>query len=41
MDFVDLVDFVIAWEEGKEGDDFKKDAAYAPEVHFVAVIAIG
>ena len=40
MDFMDLVELVVAWEERKEGQDLKVDAAYAPVVHLVIVVPV-
>ncbi len=41
MDLADLVQFVVPWEEGHEGEQLKKDAADAPDVHFVIVVPVG
>ena len=41
MDLVHLVELVIAWEEGEQGNDFEHDTADAPQVHLVAVVAVG
>ena len=41
VDFLNLVNLVGAWKEGEQGNDFKKDAAHAPHVHLVGVVAIG
>jgi len=40
MNFVDLVEFVFAWKEGEETEYFEHDAPHAPNVHFVAVVAV-
>lgn len=40
MNLVDLIEFVITWEQWAKGQDLVHDAAYAPDVHFVAVVAI-
>lgn len=40
MDFVDLVEFIVAWEEGKQGENFKVDAANPPVVHLMVVVAV-
>lgn len=41
VNFVHLVNFVVAWKQRKQRNDFEKDTANAPQVHFVAVIAVG
>ena len=38
---MDLVKLVFAVEEGVLGDHLKEDAAIAPDVHFVVIVAIG
>lgn len=40
MYLVHLIEFIISWEKWEQGDDFKHDAADAPKVHLVAVIAV-
>ena len=40
MDLMNLIEFVVAWEERKEGKNFKKDAPDPPMVHLVIVIAV-
>lgn len=40
MDFVDLVHFIIAWEQGEKRQHFKKDAADAPVIHLMVVVTI-
>ena len=40
MDLVDLIKLVIPREEREQGQDFKIDAAHAPVVHLVVVIAV-
>lgn len=41
VDLVDLVKLVFTREEWKERENFEEDATYAPDVHFVAVVAVG
>lgn len=41
MNFVHLVEFVVAGEEREQRDDFEHDAANAPQVHLVAVVTVG
>ena len=41
MNFVHLVQLVIAWEEGEQRENLKVYAADAPVVHLVIVVAIG
>jgi len=41
MNFVNLVQFVIAWKQREQRNYFKEDAANAPIVHLVVVVAIG
>ena len=41
VNLVHLVKFVVAREEGKQGEDFEVDAADAPVVHLVIVVAVG
>ena len=40
MNFVDLVELVVAGEEREEGKYFEKDAAHAPDVHLVPVVTV-
>lgn len=40
MNFVNLVDFVIAWEEREQRYYFEQHTADAPEIHLVAIVAI-
>lgn len=41
IDAVDLVEFVLAGEEGLLGDEFEEDAPEAPDVHLLVVVAVG
>lgn len=41
VDFVDLVELVVSGEERKQAHNLKHHAANAPDVHLVAVVAIG
>lgn len=38
---MNLVEFIVTRKEWAQGQDFKKDAADSPVVHFVIVVAIG
>lgn len=40
VNFVDLIEFVVSWEERKQGQDLEENAADSPDVHFVAIVAI-
>ena len=40
MNFVDLVDFVIAWEEREQRYHFEQHTADAPQIHLVTIVAI-
>lgn len=40
MDLVDLVEFVGARKQGEEGQDFEEDAAHAPDVHLLVLVAV-
>ena len=40
VNLVHLVDLIVAGEQREERDDFKKNAANAPQVHLVTVIAV-
>lgn len=40
VDLVHLVDLIVSWEQREERDNFEEDAANAPQVHLVTVIAV-
>jgi hypothetical protein len=40
VDFVDLVQLVVSRKDREQRNNFKEDAAYAPVVHFVIVVAV-
>ena len=40
MNFVDLIKFIVAWEQREQGQDFKVNAANPPVVHLVIVVAV-
>ena len=40
MNFVHLVELIVAREQGEKRDYFKHDAAHTPKIHFIAVVAI-
>ena len=40
VDFMNLVKFVISWEERKQSQYFEVYAAHAPVVHFVIVVSV-
>lgn len=40
MDFIDLVKLVISREKWIQSNNFKEDAANAPQVHFVSVVTV-
>ena len=40
VDFVYLVEFIVAGEEWKQGKDLEKDTAHAPNIHLVPVVPI-
>ena len=40
MNFVDLIELVVAWEQWVQGEYFEEDAANAPNIHFVAIVTI-
>ena len=40
VDFVDLIEFVVAWKQRKERDHFEVDATDSPVVHLVIVIPV-
>ena len=40
VNLVDLIEFVITWEQWAKRQDLVHDAADAPDVHFVAVVAV-
>lgn len=41
VDLLDLIEFVRTRKEREEGDNLEKDAADAPHVHLVVVVAVG
>ena len=41
MDLVHLINFIIAWEEGKERENFKENTANTPNVHLVVIVSVG
>ena len=41
MNFVHLVEFVVPGEEREQRDDLEHDAADAPQIHLVAIVAVG
>ena len=41
VDFMNLVELVVAGKEGEESEHFEDNAPHSPEVHLVAVVAIG
>ena len=41
MYFMNLIDFVISREQRKERYYFKKNTAYSPQIHLVAIVSIG
>ena len=41
VDLVDLVELVLAREQGEQRKDLEEDAAHAPHVHLVVVVALG
>lgn len=41
VDLIDLVEFIVTGEQRTEGENLVHDAAYAPDIHFVAVVAVG
>ena len=40
MNFVHLVEFIVARKEWEEGKDFKVDTAHSPVVHLVIIVPI-
>lgn len=40
VDFVHLVQLVVAWEQREERQHFEEDSARTPKVHFVAVVTV-
>lgn len=40
VDLVYLVKFIVAWKERVQRYNFKQNAAYSPDVHFVAVVTV-
>lgn len=40
VDFIDLIELVVAGEEREEGEDLKEHAASAPDIHFIPVVAV-
>lgn len=40
MYFVNLIKFIVAWEERKQRKYFEKDTAHAPVVHLMVIVAI-
>ena len=40
MNFVDLIEFIIAREEREETKHFKDNASDPPQIHLVSIIAI-
>lgn len=40
VDFVDLIKFVVSGEDRKQRNNFEKNAAHAPVVHLVIVVAV-
>ena len=40
MDFVDLVQFIVAREQRTQTQHFVHHAAYAPDVHLVAIVSV-
>lgn len=38
---VDLIQLIVAREKGEQSQDLEDNAADAPQVHLVAVVAIG
>ena len=41
VDAVNLIELILAGEEGFFGDELKQDAAETPDVHFLVVVAVG
>lgn len=40
MNFVYLIELVVAWEKWEQREYLKVDAAHSPVVHFVIIVAI-
>lgn len=40
MNFVNLVKFILAWEQRVKGQDLEEHTADSPNIHFVAVMTI-
>ena len=40
MNFVHLIEFIVAWEERKESEHFEVDAPHSPVVHLVVIVAV-
>jgi len=40
MNFMDLIFFILAWEEWKEIKHFKEDTTSSPYIHLIIVITI-
>jgi len=41
VNFMDLVDLIVAWKERKEGKHLEENASDSPNIHFVVIVAIG
>jgi hypothetical protein len=41
MNLIDLVKFVVAGKQRAEREDLVHDAAYAPDIHLIAVVPVG
>jgi len=35
-----LVEFVFAWEQREQGQNFEEDTAHAPDVHLIPVMSV-
>ena len=40
MNFVDLVELIVAWKDREETYDLKEDTSYSPVVHLMIIVAI-
>ena len=40
MNFVDLVQLIVAWKDREETYDLKEDTSYSPVVHLMIIVAI-
>jgi len=40
MYLMNLIYFIIAWEEGVQTDDFKHDTPNTPKIHFIILISV-